>query len=459
MELVMASFPTGVQQQTPALCDSAAMATSRGERFAVVDALRGAALLGILVMNIEYFAGLATYRGFPQHGFGGLQGHLDLILVYVQWLFIRGKMRGIFSMLFGAGVILLTSRAEQRGEGQQVADIYLRRNMLLCVFGILHACLIWEGDILFNYGMSALLFLYPCRKLAPKSLMILGVALALTIGPIGLLGFTHTSNDLPLRMQASAIEARRQVGLPVTVEQQKIERSWQDLVEQNRFNPRSVQREIAQKLNETYFEGISHRMSEVLGANFYARQIDPMTDTVPAMLLGMGLLRTGFLTGELSSLTYMLTALIGFGISIPLYLVALARVFASQFDFITIDEWLVLPYYFYRVPAMLAVAALLILLIKSGVFRIAQRMLAAVGQTALTNYLMTSLICQFVFLWGPWKIYGQLEFYQSLYVVLGVWAINLTFSVLWLRWFAFGPLEWVWRSLTYLKAQPMRIPQ
>ena len=106
---------------------------------------------------------------------------------------------------------------------------------------------------------------------------------------------------------------------------------------------------------------------------------------------------------------------------------------------------------------VLPLVAVLVMLVKSGFFRPAQRGLAAVGQTALTNYLMTSLLCQFIFVWGPWKLYGQLEYYQLNYVVAGIWTLNLIFSVLWLRVFAFGPAEWVWRSLTYLGRQPMML--
>jgi uncharacterized protein len=95
--------------------------------------------------------------------------------------------------------------------------------------------------------------------------------------------------------------------------------------------------------------------------------------------------------------------------------------------------------------------------IKSRVFPKLQYRLAAVGKTALSNYLLTSLLCQFLFLWGPWTLYGKLESYQLNYVLVAIWFINLTISPLWLRYFEFGPFESVWRSLTYLKPQAMRV--
>jgi len=183
-----------------------------------------------------------------------------------------------------------------------------------------------------------------------------------------------------------------------------------------------------------------------------------MSDNLSAMLIGMGLMRMGFLTGELPYLSYVLTVLIGFAISLPVYVVGLAKSVASQLDFITLEEWLFAPYYLTREAGMLAIAALLIIVIKGGHLRRAQRALAAVGQTALTNYLMTSILCQTLFLWGPWKLYGRLEYYQLNFVIAAVWAVNLTFSTLWLRSFAFGPVEWVWRRLTYLRREPLRLP-
>jgi uncharacterized protein len=103
----------------------------------------------------------------------------------------------------------------------------------------------------------------------------------------------------------------------------------------------------------------------------------------------------------------------------------------------------------------LAIVAAVMITIKCGVLGSFQRALAAVRQTALTNYLLTTVICRFIFLWSPWKLYGKLEYYQLEYVVFFVWAINLIVSPIWLRMFQFGPVEWLWRSLTYVKLQPM----
>ena len=105
----------------------------------------------------------------------------------------------------------------------------------------------------------------------------------------------------------------------------------------------------------------------------------------------------------------------------------------------------------------LGTAALVLLVVKSGAMGWLTRRIAAVGQMALSNYLLTSTCCQILFVWSPLKWYSRLEYYQLYFVVLGVWAVNLTWSTLWLRYFQYGPMEWAWRSLTYWRRQPLRL--
>jgi uncharacterized protein len=145
------------------------------ERISSVDLLRGFSLMGILIMNITDFALPGWDYAFPlstaKPVFNGPHWHANTILWFLRWILAEGKMRALFSMLFGAGVILLTGRAAERGAGIRAADIYTRRNMWLVLFGIVHCYAIWNGDILFFYGTAALLFLFPFRNLKPKTLL------------------------------------------------------------------------------------------------------------------------------------------------------------------------------------------------------------------------------------------------------------------------------------------------
>src|SRR5580698_2198294 len=157
---------------------------ARAERISSMDLLRGFSLMGILIMNICDFAYGFTNYAFPlstvKPVFHGPHWKINTAAWFLRWIFAEGKMRALFSMLFGAGVILLTERALARGAGIRVADIFTRRNMWLVLIGMLHGYLIWSGDILFYYGTAALLFLFPFRNVRVKRLMwTAGIILAI----------------------------------------------------------------------------------------------------------------------------------------------------------------------------------------------------------------------------------------------------------------------------------------
>jgi uncharacterized protein len=110
-----------------------------------------------------------------------------------------------------------------------------------------------------------------------------------------------------------------------------------------------------------------------------------------------------------------------------------------------------------RVAVALAHVAIVMMICKAGILRVVTSPLAAVGQMALTNYLLTSVIVGIVFNGYGFGLFGQLARHQLYYVVAGIWLFQLIVSPIWLRFFQFGPVEWLWRSLTYKKLQPMRI--
>jgi uncharacterized protein len=434
----------------------------RGNRIASLDVLRGFALLGILVANIEGFAGLEGQFEIPigvaRPAFVGPHAHLNLVILFLKWIFIEAKMRGLFSMLFGAGVVLLTDRIERSNSGVNSADIFLRRNMWLFLFGLLHGCFLWNGDILAEYAFNSLFFLYPCRKLRAKTLFLTG-----TIVWIGLATFAYLLAEggfdyLSLSRRMSAITIAQKSGKDLTPEQKNTEKRWQTLIATNTIQTPSEANKKAAEVRQDgyvgYVKNVGFKFIEHLGV-FEGYFL--FSDMLGPMLIGMALLKSGFLSAELPLSTYVWTACGGFLISTPLYIVGLWKTYTSNFYFGAIDKWMVSPYNLEAEAGTLAIAALLLIVIKSGVPRTILRPFAAVGQTALTNYLLTSLLCQYLFIFGPLKLYGRVEYYQSLYFVLAVWLVNLVASSLWLRAFEFGPIEWLWRSLTYWKLQPMRL--
>ena len=166
--------------EQPALPSTAAPADPR-ERIYAIDALRGFAVLGILLMNLPAL-GLPFELHYNPTAYGRVS-RSDLWTWIVDSVLFEGKLRAIFSMLYGASVVLLTSRLARRAQGTDVADIHYRRTLWLLLFGLAHICLVWEGDILFIFGVCGLL-LFPLRKVAPRKLIVSGLILFWRLQPV-----------------------------------------------------------------------------------------------------------------------------------------------------------------------------------------------------------------------------------------------------------------------------------
>lgn len=435
------SAPTTVDVEPVQPAEPTAGPVPQRERIPTIDVVRGVALMGILLMNIAAFGGPWDMYINPL----SVAGHrsYNLFAWVLRWVLFEGKMRAAFSMLFGAGVILLTERAERRGS-RNVADIFLRRNMWLVLFGVLHFYFVWWGDILYDYGLTALLFLYPCRKVRFRSLLIAG-SLVLAIGVGSDVYFSL--NAMRTRKQGETAQALQAAGKKLTQEQQDALKRWND-----QRDHRKKQNEADLKANRgSYLDLVAWHAElgpHVQATNYYELGF---TDALGMMLIGMGLYRMGFLTGALSYRFYAWTIGIGFLLSIPINGGEAWGLIADNFQLET--PWWAL-YQAGRLTGAIANVALVVVICKAGLFQSVTRRIAAVGQTALSNYLFTSICCT-AFFWGS-GLYGKFEYYQLYAVVAVMWLLNLTLSPMWLRHYHFGPMEWVWRSLTYWKRQPMR---
>ena len=420
-----------------------AQPVSQRERIPAIDVVRGVALMGILLMNIAAFSG--PWDLYINPLIVGNHRAANLVAWTFRWVLFEGKMRAAFSMLFGAGVILLTARAERRGS-THIADVFLRRNMWLTLFGVLHFYFIWAGDILYYYGITALLFLYPCRTLRWKTLAIAG-GLVLVIG-VGL--DTYLSwESLRTKNEGLAAQALANRHVQLTTQQQDALKRWNDTLDR-----RKKEREDDLKaMRGTYLDQLKFRAEwgpKVQATNYYTFGF---ADALGMMLIGMGLFKAGFLTGALRTRVYAWVIAIGFLVSLPLNGLQAWGLIRDNFEYES--AWWIL-YQLGRVTGAVANIAVVVLVANSGLLPWLVRCIAAVGQTALSNYLLTSISCSFFFSRYGANLYGKVEYYQLFAFVLVVWAINLTVSPIWLRYFQFGPMEWVWRSLTYWQRQPMR---
>lgn len=429
------------------------------ERISAVDTVRGFALLGILLMNIVGFALPGNAYGDPTIA-GGATG-INLATWALNYVLVEGKMRTLFSMLFGAGVVLLSSRLEQRDPTAGVADIYYRRVLWLLAFGLVHAYFFWEGDILYFYAVCGLI-LFPFRKLKPKGLVLAGLLVLAVLVP------KNIREGLEMRSQyekATAADVAAAAGKTLTEEQRDAQKEWTEKLKDWKPSASEIEKETADhragywKLYQRREKSVSHDES----VGFYRWGF---FDSAGMMLLGMGLIRLGFFSATRSYREYALTALAGYAVGIAINSYVAYWNVRLHFEVVpALFRWTpygILNWTGYdveRLAVALAHASVLMMICKAGLLRWLTSRLAAVGQMALTNYLTHTIVCTTLFNGYGFGLFGKLQRYQVYYVVLAIWVFQLAVSKPWLRHFRFGPAEWLWRSLTYWKRQPMRLAE
>lgn len=416
------------------------------ERILSLDVVRGVALFGILLMNITVF-GLPMAYSDPTV-YGGATG-ANLWAWIVATVGFEGTQRALFSILFGAGLVLLTSRLEAAGR-TDAADIFYRRALWLVVAGVIHAyVLLWIGEILYYYGVTAL-FLYALRKLSPRALLTIAAAgLVLNAGWNALDTYTATQKS----QKAEAAQGVLDDGGELTEEQQGDLDAWEDLVGETK---------PSQTLLDATIE--AHRGSYVdvflLQAPFVAKfeswsLYRHFFDIFSLMLIGMALFKLGVLTLEQPSRVYWTMMLVGYPLGLAVNLYELDIVLDGEFSVLAFlrSSW---TYDLGRLAMTAGHLGAVLLFCRSGWLPWLKRGLAAVGRMALTSYVSQSILCAFVFYGFGLGLYAELERYELYYVVAAIWLFQLVVSPIWLKYYRFGPLEWLWRTLTYLERQPLR---
>ena len=399
------------------------MATPVAEhvRIESIDVLRGFALLGILLLNITLF-GLHSAGYFnPLVPFSETAAHQELnVRVWgaVSVLF-EGAMRALFSMLFGAGVVLFTAgRANVR-------SLHFRRNLWLLAFGLVDAfLLLWTGDILMVYALAGMI-LYGLRDWSPRRLFITSAVLMVVMGVV-------------LGAGGGYFEQVRTADPSNPI--------YTEFAAQN--NPSA----------EAYEEELGERRSSYLSAFAWSavHMVDVMfgfvflvPDALAMMLLGMALFKLGGLDASWSVGWYAGLAVVGFGVGLVTNLWELRQALVADLDLLATYPIFIPTYHLGRLGMALGYLGLVMIICKSGALPWLRGALGAVGRMALTNYLMHSLIGLVLFTGLGFSLVGVFERWQLYPIVFAIWAFQLWVSPRWLNRHRFGPAEWLWRTLTY----------
>ena len=417
------------------------MPCAPAERIEAIDAVRGFALLGILLMNILAFG--LPFRAYSDPTTDGATEGIDFAVFLTVDFLSQGVMRALFSMLFGAGVAILASGPRPKSIG-----IYYRRQFLLLAFGLFDAfVLLWTGDILMLYALAGIV-LYPLRNWQPKALFATaGLAFAYLATFYVDMFFALTT----LPEQADAIQARIDAGEAISAADQARLADWADLKADFHPSQEALDRE-ATKFQGTYVQSFAANAAEL--GDMYDFLPLLLWDALACMTLGMALYKIGVLRGVCSTRFYVRLAMGGFAIGAAANGFELWMTVRSGFALPWVSGVAVFTDDLGRVAMALGFIATLIIACRRGWWsRVrAARMraaLAAVGRMALTNYILQSVFGLFVFHSIGLGLWNELPRHQLYLVVFGEWAACIAFSIWWLRRHRFGPLEWLWRALTY----------
>ena len=403
------------------------------QRIGSLDFIRGLAVMGILLANIVAFGQIFSAYMYPA-AFATPHGEAEDWMWVAQFVLVDGKMRGLFTLLFGAGIYLFTERARAKGRSRK---LQVRRLVWLGVFGLAHYMLLWRGDILFLYavcGLVVLLFL----DMTAKRQLVLGL-IAYAIGGLLYLG-------VAAGMQMSAAGAFDGGDGGAAVKQGMADAVTDTLAEERA--------EAAIITGGNWPEWVAY--------NVTSHWSDPWTnvlffgfETVPLMLIGMALFRLGLFQDRFDRRRQLRWGWIGLLAGAAAHLWIALETKAAGFTYYgTLAAFLGWSHY-PRLAMTLGLAALLAAWRPGGSGWLHERVSAA-GRAAFTNYLGTSVLMLFVFHGWAGGLFGELTRGELYLVSLGTWAVMLAWSKPWLDRYRYGPLEWLWRCLTYGRRFPLK---
>ena len=391
---------------------------ARDNRFASLDVLRGFAVLAIFAVNIK-----AMVAPFPFYANASLwTGQFDMLVAGFQAFLIDDKWRTVFTGLFGAGIVLIAEKTRAAG-GDPLARL-TRRNLWLLLFGLIHLIGIWIGDILTTYALAGFVAMLFWNK--PKTTLWIWSCVLFIISYVWINGINYSLIVIP--------EARSEV-LPIL---------WLPDAEE-------IRRSTDIYLSANPLDHVMSRASEAITFIPFTVLSGFATMTAAIMLAGMALWKNGFLKAELSMSTYLVTAIIGLALALATDTGRWLYLIRSDWSF---DAFILsqLSNLFNGLFGGLGYAALVMAAVRGGA-RITP--MAMVGRMAFSNYIACSLVGTTIAGGHAFALFGKISNLQAMGIVAASWVALIILSAAWLSVFRFGPLEWLWRSLTYGKLQPI----
>ena len=416
------------------------------DRIQSLDIMRGVVLLGILIMNIN---GMGLARAYVDPTVSGGAAGWNLTTWITANFAFEGTMRALFSLLFGVGMFIFMDRLEKKGAGIDAANIYFRRLMWLLVFGLIHGyLLLWTGEILYQYALMGFL-VFSFRNLPPIKLTFVAVLL-FSIG--ALWNYADYRKDIKFVEDVALIETYKLEGKTLSRDLQEVAVKWENMewerspegIAEYNTNMRKGYLDVVVFLapeNQHYDENWPYRYD--------------LWDVLSMMLLGIALFKWKILSAEKSYKFYAIMAALGYLIGFSINYHEIHSIMEGDFSLLSFSKANI-TYDLGRVPVAIGHVGSIMLFCKLPLLKWLKGSLAAVGKMALTNYVMHSVFALFIFTGAGFGLFGTLQRFELLYVILGIWIFQLIVSPIWLKYYQYGPLEWIWRNLSYLKKHPLK---
>ena len=397
------------------------LASIGGERIAELDIIRGVALLGILLANMPLFSSPYPYHQVLNMSLWN-DGLNQFVMSFLQ-IVVEYKFISIFSFLFGLGFIIFMERLQQRGE--KPVALYVRRLLFLMLLGFLHGHFVWYGDILLIYSLFGFILLL-FRNLSPKALLVTGMGTLLVMASLLALQTFGFDNKLSTALAPPPEQMEQLVKQSITVYQTG---SFSEMISQRSEDANMIR--VGMFYNVFLSLGMFF-LGAYAGKRGFFRDLDKHRQNLKRV--------------------WIWSAAVGFPF------LALQFVLKDAFD--VNHSGLNLA----QVPALLIASPALaifyitslLLLLRTAIGRQWIAPLAVVGRTALTNYLLQSIICTTIFYSFGFGLFAQVSPWLGVLMAIVIYAILAVLSHLWLKRYKFGPMEWVWRMVTYGKIGAIR---
>lgn len=482
----------------PQVSDAELAPIKPSQRIDAMDILRGFALIGILLMNIEWFNRPVAELGISDRTLSGL----DHAVGWLIRCFVEGKFYKLFALLFGMGFAVMLNSAIKAGK--PFGAWFVRRMVVLFIIGVLHMVLLWEGDILHDYAFAGLMFLALIYLLRTKRLqkynhastflklglwwLLLPLLISIFVG----IGFSLTHDPQTLSQQwqkkqvvlslvdqlkqqsnvaALTAEADDTVLLtedanaePLREYQSEQETAFsseqeaQAIIAEYEENQAELAKELAALKDGNYWQATQFRAEKSID-HLLVTPAFTLVYLLPLFLLGYWLISTGIMA-EYKQQRQLFTGLRRIGLGIGLFvsvagLLIMDHPAAQHFGLLQLVGSLLFNLGEFFMAAGYLGLILSLLLLPPWYRLIAY--LAPLGRMALSNYLSHSLILTSLFYGYAGGLYGEVSRAAQVLIVIAIIGLQIPLSILWLRYYRFGPMEWLWRSLSYKKWQPFKI--